>query len=91
MTQLVNQIQAPVMNLSAVIPQYIAMSAAAERLKELCDLQPEPEPLADSHRELYDQLISIRAEELCFSYDRDVLLDRVSLRLPRGAFAVITG
>ena len=90
-TQLVSQIQAPVMNLSAVIPQYIAMSAAADRLKELYDLTPEPEPLETGREELYRRMRSIRAEELCFSYDRDVLLDRVSLVLPKGSFAVITG
>ena len=36
-------------------------------------------------------MTAICAEELCFSYDRDVLMDRVSLRLPKGCFAVITG
>ena len=90
-TQLVNQIQMPIMNLSAVIPQYIAMSAAADRLKELSDLEPEAEPLEATREELYQRMTSIRAEELCFSYDRDVLMDRVSLELPKGSFAVITG
>ena len=90
-TQLVSQIQAPVMNLSAVIPQYIAMSAAAERLKELSDLEPEPPALGSDGEDLYRRMTSIRAEGLCFSYDRDVLLDQVSLELPKGGFAVVTG
>ena len=90
-TQLVNQIQMPVMNLSAVIPQYVAMIAAAERLKELRDLKPEPEPLERTREELYRSMRSIRAEKLCFSYDRDVLMDQVSLELPKGSFVVITG
>ncbi len=34
-TQLVSQLQAPFVNLSGVIPQYVAMIAAAERLMEL--------------------------------------------------------
>ena len=89
--QLVNQLQSPFMNLSAVIPQYIAMSAAAERLKELTDLEPESEPIGRSGRELYSQLTSICAEDLRFSYDRDVLMENVSLELPKGVFAVITG
>ena len=90
-TQLVSQIQAPVMNLSAVIPQYIAMSAAAERLKELSDLEPEPPALGADGEDLYRRMTSIRAEGLCFSYDRDVLLEQVSLELPKGSFAVVTG
>ena len=90
-TQLVSQIQAPVMNLSAVIPQYIAMSAAAERLRELSDLEPEPPALGSDGEDLYRRMTSIRAEGLCFSYDRDVLLEQVSLELPKGSFAVVTG
>ena len=90
-TQLVSQIQAPVMNLSAVIPQYIAMSAAAERLKELSELEPEPPALGADGEDLYRRMTAIRAEGLCFSYDRDVLLEQVSLELPKGSFAVVTG
>ena len=90
-TQLVSQIQAPVMNLSAVIPQYIAMSAAAERLRELSDLEPEPPALGSDGEDLYRRMTAIRAEGLCFSYDRDVLLEQVSLELPKGSFAVVTG
>ena len=90
-TQLVSQIQAPVMNLSAVIPQYIAMSAAAERLKELSELEPEPPALGSDGEDLYRRMTSIRAEGLCFSYDRDVVLEQVYLELPKGSFAVVTG
>jgi len=89
--QLVNQIQAPIMNLSAVIPQYIAMSAAAERLREICELEPEIPLLDRTREELYEKLNAIRAEELSFAYDRELLMDRVSLELKKGSFTVITG
>ncbi len=89
--QLVNQLQSPFMNLSAAIPQYIAMTAAAERLRELLELDREPVLVDHSAEALYERMTAICAEELCFSYDRDVLMDRVSLRLPKGCFAVITG
>ena len=89
--QLVNQIQAPFMNLSAVVPQYIAMSAAAERLRELTELEPEAASLDCSREDLYDKMTAIRAKDLCFSYDREVLMDNVSLTLPKGSFTVITG
>lgn len=89
--QLVNQIQAPFLNLSAVIPQYIAMTAAAERLRELTELEPEMPPLDRSREELYEKLTAIRAEGLYFSYDWEVLMEGVSLALPKGSFTVITG
>ena len=89
--QLVNQIQAPLMNLSAVIPQYIAMSAAAERLRELTELEPEAAPLSKPREAIYEKLTAIRAEELCFSYDRETVMEAVSLELPKGSFTVITG
>ena len=89
--QLVNQIQAPFMNLSAVIPQYIAMSAAAERLRELTELEPEAAPSTQNREELYEKLTAIRAENLCFSYDREVLMENVTLKLPKNSFTVITG
>lgn len=90
-TQLVSQLQAPFANLSAVFPKYVAMSAAAERLRELTLLEQEPEPVSRTREELYEKMTAIRARELRFSYDRDVLLDGVSLDIPKGVFAVITG
>lgn len=38
LTQLVSQLQGPVVQLSGIYPQYAALTAAAERLKELSDL-----------------------------------------------------
>ena len=90
-TQLVSQLQAPFANLSAIFPKYVAMIAAAERLKELTDLMPEAEPLAQAGELLYPRLRTIQAEELSFAYDRDVLLDHANFEIPKGSFLVITG
>lgn len=90
-TQLVSQLQAPFANLSSIFPKYLAMSAAAERLRELTELPKEPKPVIGPREELYEKMTAIRARDLSFSYDRDVLMDRVSLDIPKGAFAVITG
>lgn len=89
--QLVNQIQNPIVNLSGVMPQYIAMIASAERLMELEAIPGDPEPIREDPRALYDRLDSLGAEELSFSYDRDRILDGAAFSLPKGAFAVITG
>lgn len=89
--QLVNQIQNPIVNLSGVMPQYIAMIASAERLMELEEIRREPEPLSEDPMALYGRLESLGAEALTFSYDRDKILDGAAFSLPKGAFAVITG
>lgn len=89
--QLVNQLQSPFVGLSGVLPQYIAMTASAERLMELEAIQGEPAPTGEDPRALYSRMDGISAEGLTFSYDRDRLLDDTSFVLPKGAFAVITG
>lgn len=89
-TQLVSQLQSPFTSLSGVIPKYVAMTAAAERLMELSQLTAEPEGAADPDG-LYEKMDAIRAENLQFSYDREVILRDTSFRLPKGTFAVVTG
>ena len=89
--QLVSQLQAPFVNLSGVLPKYIAMMASAERLQELDEIQGEPEAMKADVRELYRSMISIHAGDLSFSYDRDPVLRDTAFSLPKGAFAVIAG
>jgi len=88
---LVSQLQAPFVNLSGVLPKYIAMTASAERLQELEDIQGEPAPLAADVEVLYRDLQFLQAKELTFSYDRDQVLLNAEFTLPKGVFAVIAG
>ena len=89
--QLVNQLQAPFVNLSGVLPKYVAMIASAERLMELEAIQGEPAPCGEKSSALYRDMEFLRAEGLTFSYERDSILQDADFSLPRGAFAVITG
>lgn len=89
--QLVNQLQTPFVNLSGIMPQYIAMTASAERLMELEAIQGEPAPMGEEPAQLYRQAKSLEARNLSFSYDRDQILQGAEFTLPKGAFAVITG
>lgn len=91
MIQLVNQIQAPFMNLSGIFPKYIAMTASAERLMELEQIPGEAEPVREDPRELYRRMTALRAEDLSFSYGRDTVFANAAFSLPKGEFAVITG
>lgn len=89
--QLVSQLQSPFVNLSGVMPQYLAMIASAERLMELQEIQGEPEPVKEDPEVLYEKLKAIAAKNLTFSYDRERVLQDAEFMLPKGAFAVITG
>ena len=90
-TQLVNQLQSPLVNLSGIIPKYIAMTASAERLMELEAIQGEAAPIDEAPGELYRRMTGIRAEELTFAYDRDNVLREASFSLEKGCFAVVAG
>ena len=90
-TQLVNQLQMPFLNLSGILPKYVAMAASAERLQELELIQGEAPPMEESPRELYDRMEGIRAEALTFSYDRDSVLKEAEFFLKKGDFAVVVG
>ena len=89
--QLVNQLQSPFVDLSGVLPQYVAMTASAERLMELEAIQGEPAPAGEAPEEMYRKMDAIGAEGLSFAYDRDQVLQDAAFELPKGAFAVITG
>lgn len=89
--QLVNQLQAPFVNLSGVLPKYVSMLASAERLMELEAIQGEPAYGDQSPEELYETMDSLTADKLSFSFDRDPILEEAEFALPKGAFAVITG
>lgn len=89
--QLVNQLQTPLVNLSGVLPKYVAMIASTERLQELEAIQGEPVPVKEAPERIYERMQAIGAKGLTFSYDRDRVLTDAEFSLPKGAFAVITG
>jgi len=88
--QLVGQLRAPLVNISGVFPQYVAMLAAAERLMELDALRGEAVECADG-RELYRSMTALGAEDLSFAYDRESIFEHAAFSLPKGSFAVIIG
>ena len=90
-TQLVSQLRAPFVNLSGVLPQYVAMMASAERMMELDAIQGEQVPIGEETEALYGRMDAICAREVSFGYDRDRVLEKASFALPKGAFAAITG
>lgn len=89
--QLVGQLQMPFVNLSGIIPQYIAMTAAAERLMELEEVCGEPVLTKEDPTQLYENMTGIYGQDLTFAYDRDKIFDNANFVLPKGEFGVIVG
>ena len=90
-TQLVSQLQMPLVGISGIIPQYIAMSAAAERLLEIENIENEPEPIEISPEDIYSKINCISGEGISFAYDRDKIFDGFSFSVPKNCFAAVTG
>lgn len=94
LTQLVSQLQGPVVQLSGIYPQYAALTAAAERLKELFDLgglEEKTEISKDLAESLYEEMTCLGAEEISYTYGRNQVLDHASFQIPKGSFCVVTG
>ncbi len=89
--QLISQLQAPMIGLSGVLPQYTAMCTAAERLMELEQLENEGAAAGDRQKELVASQGMIVGENLSFAYEDDLILDGASFSIPLGKFSVITG
>ena len=87
-TQLVSQLQSPFVNLSGFIPQYAAMTAAAERLMELDGIQSYA---ADKKTIRYRDMEAIGAQDLSFAYGEETVFQKASFSVPKGSFAAVTG
>ena len=88
---LVSQMQAPVVNLSGMFPQYIAMTASADRLMEIENIQREVDRYQETPEQIYDTLESIQAKSLSFCYDRDTVIQEAEFVIPKNRFVAITG
>ena len=90
--QLVNNVQVPFASLSNILPKYYAMTASAERLMEIEDVEDEPtsKPISDINA-LYRDMKSIVLDGVTFSYDRDKVLNCASAVVNKGDFVMITG
>ena len=90
-SNLINQLQGPLVNMSGIIPQYVALMAAGERLQELEELYKEPEPEKLEPAPIYDTMKALRGENLCFAYDRDRIFENAEFCIEKGSFGAILG
>ena len=93
-TQLVNQLRAPMINVSGILPRLTAMTAALERLMEIDYYKDGPQRYLDlttCHQ--YGSITQIEGSHIGFAYapNRGPTLRDGSFTIPRGSFTVITG
>ena len=92
--QLIGQIQTPFANIGSTFPKYSSMLASAERLMEITE-QAECLQLAEgslSREEIYQDMQSIRFEDVSFAYDADrPVLQKESFSVHKGEFVALIG
>ena len=90
--QIIEQIKAPMRNMSGLVPAFYSMIASSERLIELESLEYEPNfNQSISADKLYDDLISINFENITFSYKEDKVLENASTVINKGEVVAIAG
>lgn len=90
--QIIDQIKAPMKNISGLIPQFYSTIASAERLMELENLDDE---VTEEHKESVDEIYK-KAESLCFenvtfTYEKEYVLKNASMCINKGDIAAIAG
>lgn len=91
MTQLVSQLQGPMLTLPRMIPRFTSILAAGERLMEIEEIPNQADDQPGSAGELYKAMTGIGIEDLSFAYDREPVMEHVTLTIPKGGLTVIVG
>lgn len=91
--QLVGQVQSPFSALSGLMPQYYAMLASADRIREMEDLPDEPRHRLSAAQtaEYTARGTALCLENVTFGYGRDTVLKQAHCRIPVGQFTAVTG
>ena len=90
-TQLAAQLETPFFTLPTLAVSIFTMLASCERLRELENIPQQSERPALDAKRLYDGMTELRAENLSFRYDRELVLDHIGFSIPKGGITVITG
>jgi len=90
--QIIEQIKAPMANISGLVPKFYSMLASAERLMELEELESEDRTVSENSDEIYKKLISVEFENVYFSYKKgEPVLRNASLSVKKGELVAISG
>lgn len=90
--QIISMIRTPLFNVSGIVPQIFSTIASAERLIEIETLKPEQKQLKLDVKKVYNDLKSIKAQNLTFNYeDGKKIINNSSFKIKKGEIVVISG
>lgn len=89
MIQLVNQLQTPFANFTAIFSVYFEMIASMDRINVLYEMENEKQMDIDCSK--LTQFSFIKGENLTFSYDREVVFNGANFEIKKGDLVLIKG
>lgn len=90
--QIINQIQAPMKNMSGLIPRFYSMIASAERLMELEDMEDEKiEPHTETPEQIYAKTSALCITNLTFAYKDENILENADMQINKGEVVAVAG
>lgn len=90
--QLISQIQTPFVSITKMFPQYYAVLASAERIMEIENITNEESTYEKiDAKQTYDNLKSIRFNNIKFNYGRETVIEHGDAMLNKGDFVAIRG
>ena len=92
--QLVDQLWAPLANMTGYLPKFYGMLSSAERCMELETLEEEhveSQFSRDYCRELYKDMTAIDCKNITFRYEDDIILENADISIGKGELITIMG
>lgn len=92
--QLVDQLWAPLANMTGYLPKFYGMLSSAERCMELETLEEEhveSQFSRDYCRELYKDMTSIECKNITFRYEDDIILENADISIGKGELITVMG
>ncbi len=92
--QLVDQLWAPLANMTGYLPKFYGMLSSAERCMELETLEEEhveSQFSRDYCRELYKNMTAIECKNITFRYEDDIILENADISIGKGELITIMG
>ena len=92
--QLVDQLWAPLANMTGYLPKFYGMLSSAERCMELETLEEEhveSQFSRDYCRELYKDMTAIECKNITFRYEDDIILENADISIGKGELITIMG
>lgn len=86
--QLISVLRAPLQNISGVIPKFYSMTASAERLIELENLESETYNIVQPSKIEFGEIV---AKDLNFAYKKEIVLRENNFSIQCGKTTAITG